>query len=55
MKHKIYREVYQGNGAMHLLSIVENNCKDMEKFNVRESKLLKTKVLILDPLYKSPI
>lgn len=55
MKSKIFKEVYQGGGAIHLLSVVEKDTIDLQMPNIRNSHFLKTKKLVLDPFYKSVV
>lgn len=55
MKNKIINQVKNGNGAVHLLSIVEREIDQSIVFNSRCSEMLKTRELILDPFYKSSL
>lgn len=55
MENKIKKEVIEGNGPAHLLSIKINKSNKKNIKKVRPSNSLNTNRLVLDSLFKSPL
>ncbi len=55
MKNKIKKEVFEGNGPAHLLSITISIPNKQNVKKTRASNALKTSSQVLDSLYKSPL